>query len=159
MTLAQEIKSEIHIPFILAGNAFVWVYSRRKNVGIEYKIQKHKEKDLWFVSVEYHGRKDPTNECEFESSHYSYVGMLNESFRFIRTRKSPFCVHTRAFDSFGWVWTHLTKGTLPEFMAIKHIGRCGRCGYKLKTEQSVERGFGPHCWRRIMGKKHKIIRR
>lgn len=26
---------------------------------------------------------------------------------------------------------------------------CGRCGRRLKTEQSVERGYGPVCFKRV----------
>ena len=39
----------------------------------------------------------------------------------------------------------LHHGNLPPALEVWHEGRCGRCGRKLTTPQSVETGFGPVC--------------
>ena len=136
MDIGGILKAEVHIPFILGGKAFISVYSKRKDLTINFRIRKHEKKNIWFVSVEYSSQK------------YAYLGMITEHLSFIHTKFSKLAEFSVAFASFSWLWQHLISGALPDFMEINHRSRCGRCGYKLKTKKSVELGFGPYCWRK-----------
>ena len=79
MTIEQKIKSELHMAFILSGKSFVRMLSTKTGVGVNYKVQKHKEKDLWFVYIEH--KRECGNRGPDETIYY-YLGMINESWLF-----------------------------------------------------------------------------
>ena len=37
---------------------------------------------------------------------------------------------------------------VPSTLNVYHNGKCGRCGRKLTTPESIERGLGPECYKR-----------
>lgn len=51
--------------------------------------------------------------------------------------------------NFSWLWKHITDDTLPTDILIMHTGICGVCGRALEDAESLKRGIGPICWRRI----------
>jgi len=81
---------------------------------------------------------------------YQYVGMLDPSTGDIRaTKKSRFPDSSPMFKLIRWFVKRIWKGEA----AVKgweahHEGQCARCGRKLTTPESIERGFGPECWQR-----------
>jgi len=62
------------------------------------------------------------------------------------TAKSAFPAESKPWKAFAYFTRHLLHhGNLPPALEVWHEGRCGRCGRKLTTPQSVETGFGPVC--------------
>ncbi len=43
------------------------------------------------------------------------------------------------------------RHNLPENYAVYHVGRCAHCGRQLTDPKSMERGFGPDCWKLVRG--------
>jgi hypothetical protein len=144
-TTAMELKSEVHVPFITAGKALVEFSSLRKEFKVIYQITKHEEKDLWFVSVQF--RFPATEDEPFGKIKFAYVGAIFEDLVFRHTKRSKVSPTSKAFLGFKFVWDALVAKNLPDYVAIKHLGRCGRCGRRLSDPKSMERGFGPHCWK------------
>ena len=55
----------------------------------------------------------------------------------------PTDMRARAFE---WLWRMLKSAKpLPPTFEFWHEGRCGKCGKKLTTPESIERGLGPEC--------------
>jgi len=128
--------------FITAGKAIFTVLNTETTNRYTFRVTK-KENDngsfVFFVSV----LTGPCNE-----SNYSYIGMLTQDGVFRWTRGSS--VHTSAlsFKAFAWVWANV-DAVMPAKIEIRHEGRCGRCGRKLTTPQSIDAGFGPECITRM----------
>lgn len=52
--------------------------------------------------------------------------------------------------AFEWLWYRLNRNLDFNGQAeMTHAGKCGRCGRKLTDDESIERGFGPICWKRV----------
>lgn len=121
--------------FIKAGKAIFTIKSIKTGKHLTFKVKKHQEKDIWFVSV----LSGPDNE-----SNYSYMGTIfGNDFRL--TRNSKIGKDTVSFKAFNWMWNILKKNETPKDMEFYHEGFCGRCGRKLTVPESIESGFGPEC--------------
>ncbi len=57
--------------------------------------------------------------------------------------KSDSAPSTRAFRWF--VENLLARGAVSEKVEFWHEGKCARCGRKLTTPESIQRGLGPEC--------------
>ena len=143
--------SDIGKSFILAGKSTFTVQIAPEDVAKEgcsphytYRV-KHKAAegtygDIYFVSL----LTGPDNEAS-----YSYVGVLDPASGRVRmTAKSKVAETAPSVRVLRYalekVWTN--QG-LPDGYKIHHEGQCGRCGRKLTTPESVERGIGPECWK------------
>lgn len=138
--------------FILAGKA-IFTVSNNKGEWYTFRV-KHKEaegrfQEAWFVSL----LTGPDN-----TASYTYLGMLSPqaldaSQRVRLTAKSKYSESSKPVQVLRWalhlVWT---GGTFPEGYAIKHEGRCGRCGRLLTVPESIDRGIGPECYGKMEGK-------
>jgi hypothetical protein len=53
--------------------------------------------------------------------------------------------------AFDWFFNNRVSCNtdLPESVEFFHEGRCGKCGRKLTTPESVTAGFGPECIKTI----------
>lgn len=77
---------------------------------------------------------------------YVYVGMLTAAGEWRHTAKSGVPADAPSFRAFGFLTaTVLGDGRMPATLEVFHEGRCGRCGRKLTTPESVARGLGPEC--------------
>jgi hypothetical protein len=118
--------------FIKAGNAIFTVSNKKNNGHFTYKVNKHKEKDLWFVGV----LTGPDNNFS-----YTYLGTIfSDGFRL--TRKSKISHEASSYKVFAWL---MQRDELPEHIVVDHCGRCGRCGRLLTVPESIRMGYGPEC--------------
>jgi hypothetical protein len=132
--------------FLLAGKAIFTIVSKATNVRFTYKVRKHSEKDLWFVSV-------LTGSDNY--SNYSYLGTIftNPAYReFKSTAKSRITVDAPSFKAFRWFFNQLESNGSLDAVEVHHEGRCGRCGRRLTVPESIESGFGPECIRSMWPK-------
>ena len=122
--------------FIKGGNSVFTIKNNETDNRYTFKVKKHKEKELWFVSVLTGG--DNTNS-------YSYIGTIFDD-GFKLTKKSNFKEDSVCYKAFSWLYKVLNSGKeLPEKVEFWHEGKCGRCGRKLTVPESIETGFGPEC--------------
>jgi formylmethanofuran dehydrogenase subunit E len=126
------------LEFILAGKATFTVQNTETQNRFTYKVER-KTENLHFVSI----MTGPSNTNDF-----TYLGSIRNKV-YKHGRKSDIKGSAQSAIVFEWLWAKLMKGDLPEEVAIFHEGRCGRCGRKLTTPESVTAGFGPHCAKEI----------
>ena len=137
--------------FLLAGKAIFTIVSKKTSVRFTYKVKKHSEKDLWFVSV---------LTGSDNNSSYSYLGTIfsrnvsgvTTNYREFRsTFKSRITVDAPSYKAFRWFFDHIENDKSLDAVEVHHEGRCGRCGRRLTVPESIESGFGPECMS-IMGR-------
>ena len=106
-----------------------------------YKVKKHEEKPLYFVSVLAEGENSNDNA-------YKYLGLIicdDNTNKFILTKASKASNKSKSFLAFKYVYDKLVNDVNIKDVSIYHEGVCGKCGRKLTTPDSIERGFGPVC--------------
>lgn len=127
--------------FILAGNATFTLIG--KSQRFTFKVERADPRQgqpqpPYFVSL----LTGSNNETDF-----SYMGLLVPgSDQVRRTAKSRVTVDSLAMKAINWALPILFRGqALPAPAAVIHEGKCGRCGRKLTTPESVALGIGPDC--------------
>lgn len=136
--MTAQISNEKSLSFILAGNSTFTVKNTKTNNRFTFKVSKHKTSDVWFVSV----MTGTDNESSF-----TFIGSLING-KYIHSKKSKFTIETQSVKVFNYVFNNLTTKSLPEFIEVWHEGKCGHCGRKLTTPESLSTGFGPFCVKR-----------
>ena len=81
------------------------------------------------------------------NSSYTYMGMFNPNNYTCRlTRASKYTSDSLPWRVLNWVLRITFSGqNLPEGYGLQHEGKCCRCGRKLTTPESIDRGIGPEC--------------
>lgn len=123
--------------FILGGNATFTVQNPRGD-HYTFKVRKPKSAMPHFISL----LTGPDNETSF-----TYIGMVFPDSGEVKTTRAskltPNSVPVRvAAFALRCVWG---TQTLPVGYQIRHEGKCGCCGRKLTTPESLDRGIGPEC--------------
>jgi hypothetical protein len=141
--MSVRLTSEFAKEFALAGNATMTLQSGATGVHYTYKITKHKDSDnLYFVRL-LHG---PDNEED-----YQYIGCYYSDTEYFNAAKPwkerPQHAWPASLRAIKYFFEHINN--IPDNLFVYHEGRCGKCGRKLTTPESIERGFGPECMRSI----------
>ena len=137
-------RAELHDPtvtvaFMLAGDAHVTFQSRRTGTRFTYHVEQAAESRTpgnpppHFVSV----LDGP--------DHYSFLGTVFNRTIYAPGKRSHIATDAPSAVAFAWVWKYLSSGRMHPELAIYHEGRCGRCGRRLTTPESIETGLGPVC--------------
>ncbi len=133
----------INKDFILGGNA-TFTVQNNKGVHYTFKARQPKPEMPFFLSL----LTGPDNETS-----YTYMGTIGAKTGDVYlTAKSKYSndslpVRVARF-ALRCVWG---VQTLPEGYQIRHEGKCGRCGRKLTTPESLDRGIGPECIKHFGG--------
>ena len=78
------------------------------------------------------------------TANYTYAGVLGVD-RVRLTRGSKLTAESVGFKAINYVLKHVAAGQLPPDAAVRHEGRCGRCGLRLTVPSSIDAGIGPEC--------------
>lgn len=133
--------------FMMAGKATLTVENEKTGNRFTFNVRAPREADesRMFVKV-------LTGACN--ESDYSYLGTIFKSDggpRYFHGKKSAIGPEAPSARAFAWLFDRLFGDkSLPEEVAVYHDGRCGRCGRKLTTPESVLSGFGPECREKMM---------
>jgi hypothetical protein len=133
--------------YALAGHATLTLTSEKTGAWYTYRVSQAKDRATgepqprWFVAL----LTGPEN-----TSDYSYMGMLDEA-GFRLTKASKFAPDTKSVQAFAYAWKHVSAGQMPPQVAIRHEGRCGRCGRTLTVPESIDSGLGPECRSKMGG--------
>jgi hypothetical protein len=131
--MENQLKNSDIKNFIFAGNAtFTLVNTLTKN-RFTYKVRKSKENDIFFVSV-LTGSDNVSN--------YTFIGFIKNN-KFFHSKKSRISIDSVSFKAFNWFFHYIDS--IPAIIDVLHEGKCGRCGRKLTTPESIKRGLGPEC--------------
>lgn len=139
ITAKFPISHKVNYPteFILGGNATFTIRSKKTGKHFTYKITQkvdpvsQEQKDLFFVGV-----LTGTD----NTSSYTYLGTINHG-TYRHGIKSSIGPGTPCAQAFKWFMENISSPNVDVF----HAGRCGKCGKKLTTPDSIEKGFGPEC--------------
>jgi Family of unknown function (DUF6011) len=126
------------VAFMLAGNAHVTFQSRRTGTRFTYRVQAAERREgttgpSHFVSV-LTGPDD-----------YAYLGCIYSRRAYVHGRKSRIAQDAPSAVAFMWVWKRLFAGSMHPELGVWHEGRCGKCGRRLTTPESISIGLGPTC--------------
>jgi Family of unknown function (DUF6011) len=135
--------------YMLAGAATITLRSEKTGNRFTFKVSAPKDKDT--------GKADLNSDFRFVSvlvgpdnwSNYKYFGYIRRGVFFHGGAKAKVSAAAPSAKAFYWAWRQLSRGALPESLAIFHAGICGRCGRKLTVPESIVSGFGPECQDKI----------
>lgn len=126
--------------FVLGGNATITLKSGETGNRYTYKIVNSKDNDnLYFIHL-LHG---PDNE-----KNYKYIGCYYKDTEYFHSAKYYSNMDKRlrpaSVQAIDYFFKRLYD--IPDNLIVYHEGKCARCGRKLTTPESLERGFGPECY-------------
>lgn len=133
----QELKNPKD--FALAGNAVITLESENTGKHFTYKIkQSDDNENVYFVKLL----------CNSDNEHdYTYIGCYYKDTRYFHP-----CKKWKDLDRMSWPpslrairYFFERIDNIPPKLHVYHEGRCGRCGRKLTTPESIKLGFGPEC--------------
>ena len=134
------------VRFMLAGNAHVTFQSAKTGTRFTYRVRVAPDREegqggpSHFVAV----MTGPDNEGSYE-----YLGCIYRGRAYAHGRKSRIGDDAPSAVAFAWAWSRLVAGKMPPKLAIYHEGRCGACGRRLTTPESISTGLGPVCAGRL----------
>jgi len=136
--LGYELPKDNMLNIIKAGKATITLHSGTTGKHYTYKVKKHKDKNLWFVSLMVGTNND---------SDFVYLGYFYDDNKFKRSDKSCRTSDAPSFLAFDYFLNHIDN--IPEKLGVYHSGNCCRCGRTLTTPESIEAGIGPECIKMI----------
>ena len=144
--MKNEVSENIS-KFILGGNADFCIVQERDKSGIgqcvdikyRYSVKRGRCKGTFLVSAgEARGQKLMYLGTLRKASNGSYtlreVDNLNDAYKMLAN---------------GLVWVLSRETCLPSRVHVVHNGKCGVCGRPLTDAESVSRGIGPTCIKKI----------
>lgn len=140
MTSTKQLAPKDVKDFVLAGNATITLSVNHTH--FTYKIIRSHNNGVYFVRL----LSGPDNEQD-----YTYLGAyITDACLMVP------CKTWKGHPSYTWpaslrlIWRLLYNiENIPRDIRVYHEGRCGRCGRKLTTPESIERGYGPECYKLI----------
>ena len=136
-----QLEKEYVKEFAFAGNATITLQSGNTGKHFTYKLKRSKDQpNLYFIHL-LHG---PDNEEDYKyiGCYYKDNNYFHPAKQFQMTPRQMFPPALRAIDYF-----FMKIDNLPDNLYVFHEGRCGRCGRKLTTPESIQRGLGPECYK------------
>lgn len=131
------------IKYILAGKATFTIQNSESGNRFTYKVMAPRNRDdatIRFVQI----LQGPNNETD-----YGYIGFIRPNIGFVYGgNKASVSPEARSVKAFQWFWKHIS-GDLKS-VEVFHSGKCGKCGRKLTTPDSISRGLGPVCSSSLM---------
>ena len=125
--------------YTLAGNSTVTLQSGKTNTYYTYKFKRSKDdSQLYFI----HLLRGPDNEDD-----YTYIGCYYADTRYFHICKKYQDKYEHNWPASIRAVAYFLKriNNLPSNLFVYHEGRCGACGRKLTTPESIMRGLGPEC--------------
>jgi hypothetical protein len=135
--------ADVTVRYMLAGNAIVTFESQKTGTHFTYQINVKKGGD---AKVGPHFVKVLTR-----PDFYEFLGTIFDGKFYRHGSKSRISDEAKSNQALMWVWKKLSGGQMPESLAVFHEGRCGRCGRRLTTPESVSSGIGPECAKKMEG--------
>lgn len=132
---AQLLTTEQVCQFMFAGKATLTLQSNKTQRHFTYRVEASDDGTKHFVKV----LNGPDNE-----SNYKYLGFFAGP-DYIHGRKSSVSQDAPSAIAMQWFARQLRRHDLTKQVSVFHVGKCGRCGRKLTTPESIQRGIGPEC--------------
>lgn len=122
--------------YVLAGNAIFTLVSKVSGVRFTFRVKAASKNNVYFVSV----LTGANNQSD-----YTYMCTIFNKTSSVWTSKSKINMKAPSALAWTWFWNCFQKNVLPNTFEFWHEGRCGRCGRRLTTPESIKNGIGPIC--------------
>lgn len=127
--------------FLLGGKCETTITSNKTGKQYTYYLEKSdKDNEMYFLHVMYEYKK------------YQYAGLLivkKDGVKFKRGTRGKLTEDSNSVKAIVWVLNRAVQDKSMDKVKIYHLGRCGVCGRELTDQESIERGIGPVCLRRV----------
>ena len=143
---AGMIQQYLALKFILAGKCEFILHSTKTGDDFKYELVKKESKDnkdkfIYFLSI-LHG------------SEKTYAGVVwfddkIQEFKFSTGKSGKIQPTELNIRSLLFVLNKLVREQEVQYLIIYHVGKCGKCGKKLTTPESILTGLGPTCSNKI----------
>ena len=137
--MKNEIKNDI-IRFMFGGNCTFTVVDDTVKEHFSYRIRKKKTDD---GSKIYHACIISAN----KSIYFGYFKVVGNKLIFKHSKKYDIPENDPRIIELLTIIK--TRHSLNDSIHICHNDRCACCGRMLTDPKSMERGFGPECWRMV----------
>ena len=125
--------------FAFAGNAVITLESENTKNHFTYKIKRaDNDPNLYFVNL-LHGQ-DNLNDFSFIGCVYRNTCTFVPRHKY---RDVGISYWPPSFRAINFFFSHIDN--IPNKLHVYHEGRCGRCGRRLTTPESITCGLGPEC--------------
>ena len=125
--------------FIFGGRAEFTILNTINDIKYQYHVKANEAGNIWFVSVKIDGG-------------YRYAGFIKKNneneYEYIKGKKGMLSADSVPIKGLLWVIRHADN--MHPAIKVIHHGRCAKCGKELTDEESIERGFGPICYKRVV---------
>ena len=132
--LGDDIKN-----FIFGGNATFTIVNTDSKKYFPFKVRKSKDSDeVFFVSIMNHS---------VNNYNHNFLGTFFSKDNCYKTsKKSSIKSDTTSSKVISWFFNYFinSEEKYPT-VQVYHDGKCGKCGRKLTTPESVKSGLGPIC--------------
>jgi len=131
--------------FILGGFAIFTIVNTKTGNRFTYKVvskEVSEGRTLYFVSV---------LTGSDNNKDYSFLGTIFDNGQYYHGKRSRISKDAQSAKAFQWLLNRLDSHTDLGPVEAYHEGRCGRCGRKLTTPESIKSGFGPVCLGSLLG--------
>lgn len=132
--LGEDIKN-----FVFGGNATFTIVNTDTKKYFTFKVRQPKNNDeIFFVSV-MNGSDNYTN--------YAFLGtFFSKENTYKYSKKSSIGSDAQSAKVISWFFNKFVENEEKYPMVqVYHEGKCGKCGRKLTTPESVKSGLGPVC--------------
>ena len=127
--------------FALAGNCTITLKSGDTGIHYTYNIKQYnKNKNIYFVHV----LRGPDNTEDYTYMACYYI----DTDTFVPAKpwkERPWRSWPPSLRAIRFFFMNIDD--IPKKLHVYHEGRCGRCGKKLTTPESIINGLGPECMR------------
>lgn len=136
--------------YVFAGNATFTLKSLASGDHMSFRLRRAKNAraefygnvSVWFVTFRTGGDAE---------DNWTYLGMVKDQ-QFNTTSKSRYLADSVAAKVMNYFLKHVIRDQcIPETvkLEVRHDNTCGRCGRQLTTPESIDRGIGPECERKM----------
>jgi hypothetical protein len=125
--------------FVFGGNATFTVINTKTKNRFTFKVKQPKNNDsIFFVSV--------LNGSD-NNSNYSFIGTyFTKGNTYRHGKKSSIGRDAQSAKVITWFFSRFINNEEKyPFVQVYHEGKCGSCGRKLTTPESIKKGLGPVC--------------
>lgn len=142
----EQCEIQDTLSFILGGNSDFSIENLASHNRYKYRVKVSKDNPYMYFAYANGGRDE-----DRASLYIGYVVRKKDGSWFFQTgeagklpKDSPQVKGLLYALKFG-------DRPLNRPMILYHHGKCAKCGRKLTDAESISRGFGPDCWKKIKG--------
>lgn len=134
-TPEAELRGKNLRDFVFAGNALFTILNEDTGNYVTFKVKKHKEDEVWFVTT-------------LSGHNYINIGTCFSDKKFKVKKNGVINSNDQKVEVFSWmVEKFFHNQEKYPMIKVYHHGRCGACHKVLTTPESIKSGIGPICGR------------